>query len=106
MIAPPMARNVAIMEDLMRALLAAVGLLLIVPPALAQSSPGARELSYCERLYDLHDRYVVRLRPGGGPLLDGMAELAVDRCRSGRFAEGIPMLETKLHQARIPLPER
>jgi hypothetical protein len=84
----------------------AVGLVLVTPLALAQSSAGARELTYCQRLYDLHDRYVVRLRPGGGPLRDGMADLAIERCRHGRFQEGVPILESKLQGARIPLPER
>jgi hypothetical protein len=93
----------AIQEDLMRALMIAAGMALIAPVALAQAP---RDLAYCERLYDLHDRYVVRLKPGGSPMRDGMADLAVDRCRNGRFADGIPVLETKLQQAKIPLPDR
>ena len=87
----------------MRALMIAAGLALIAPSALAQAP---RDLAYCERLYDMHDRYVVRLKPGGSPIRDGMADLAVDRCRNGRFGEGIPVLEAKLQQARIPLPGR
>jgi len=90
-------------EDLMRALMIVVGLALVAPGALAQAP---RDLAYCERLYEMHDRYVVRLKPGGSPMRDGMADLAVDRCRNGRLAEGIPVLETKLQQAKIPLPDR
>lgn len=90
----------------MRALMIIVGLALIAPAALAQPAPAVRDLAYCERLYDMHDRYVVRLKPGGSQMRDGMADLAVDRCRNGRLVEGIPVLETKLQQAKIPLPDR
>lgn len=90
----------------MRGLIIAAGLALIAPSALAQAPQAMRDLAYCERLYDMHDRYVVRLKPGGSPMRDGMADLAVDRCRNGRFGEGIPVLETKLQSAKIPLPDR
>ena len=87
----------------MRALMIAVGLALIAPTAMAQAN---RDLAYCERLYEMHDRYVARIKRNGSTMRDGMADLAVDRCRSGRFAEGIPVLEAKLAQAKIPLPDR
>lgn len=90
----------------MRTLLIAVGLALIAPAAFGQQSPVAGELAYCERLYDMHGRYVARIQRNGSVMRDGMADLAVDRCRTGRFADGIPVLEAKLAQAKIPLPER
>ena len=84
------------------------GLALIAPftQAQAQAPQAARELNYCERLYEMTYRYVVPVSPNTGYLRDGMADLAVDRCRNGRFAEGIPVLEAKLQGSRIPLPER
>lgn len=87
----------------MRALMIAIGLALITPAAQAQAN---RDLAYCERLYEMHDRYVTRIKRNGGTMRDGMADLAVDRCRAGRFADGIPVLEAKLAQAKIPLPDR
>jgi len=90
----------------MRTLLIAASLALLAPAALAQSSPVAQELAYCERLYDMHDRYVARIQRSSSIMRDPMADLAVDRCRKGRFAEGIPVLENKLQQARLSLPER
>lgn len=90
----------------MRTLLIVAGLALVAPAALAQTPQADRERAYCERLYDMHDRYVARIKRNGSPMRDGMADLAVDRCRSGRFGEGIPVLEAKLAQARIPLPDR
>jgi hypothetical protein len=90
----------------MRTLLIAVGLALIAPAAFGQPSPATRERAYCERLYEMHDRYVARIKRNGSTMRDGMADLAVDNCRNGRFSEGIPVLEAKLAQARIPLPDR
>ena len=87
----------------MRALMIAIGLALITPAAQAQAN---RDLAYCERLYELHDRYVTRIKRNGGTMRDGMADLAFDRCRNGRFVDGIAALETKLTQAKIPLPDR
>lgn len=87
----------------MRALMIAIGLALIAPAASAQAN---RDLAYCERLYEMHDRYVARVKRNGGTMRDGMADLAIDRCRSGRFVDGIPVLEAKLQQAKIPLPDR
>ncbi len=89
----------------MRALMIAIGLALITPAAHAQTQAN-RDLAYCERLYEMHERYVARIKRFGGTARDGMADAAIDRCRNGRFADGIPVLETKLAQAKIPLPER
>jgi hypothetical protein len=72
----------------------------------AQQSPAARELNYCERLYEMTYRYVVPIRKTSAAMRDAMADLAVDRCRNGRFDEGIPILEAKLQSSLIPLPER
>jgi len=93
-------------EDAMRTLLIVAGLALVAPPALAQAPLADRERAYCERLYEMHGRYVARIKPGGSTIPDAMADLAVDRCRDGRFGEGVPVLEAKLQGARIPLPDR
>lgn len=90
----------------MRTFMIALGLALTASAALAQAPSAGRDLAYCERLYEMHDRYVARLRRSGSPMPDGLADLAVDRCRTGRFVEGIPILEAKLQGARIPLPDR
>lgn len=87
----------------MRVPMIAIGLALITPAVQAQAS---RDLAYCERLYEMHDRYVARVKRFGGTARDGMADAAIDRCRNGRFGEGIPVLELKLAQAKIPLPDR
>jgi hypothetical protein len=84
------------------------GLALIAPltQVEAQPSQAARELNYCERLYEMTYRYVAPIPRNVGYMRDGMADLAIDRCRNGRFAEGIPILEAKLQHSRIPLPDR
>ena len=84
------------------------GLALIAPLAQVQAQPSqaARELNYCERLYEMTYRYVAPIPRNVGYIRDGMADLAMDRCQHGRFAEGIPILEAKLQNARIPLPQR
>lgn len=84
------------------------GLALIAPLTQAQAQPpeAARELNYCERLYEMTYRYVVPVPRTVGYIRDSMADLAIDRCRTGRSAEGIPILEAKLQHSRIPLPDR
>ena len=84
------------------------GLALLAPLTQVQAQPpdAARELNYCERLYEMTYRYVAPIPRTVGYIRDGMADLAVDRCRNGRFAEGIPILEAKLQRSRIPLPDR
>lgn len=85
-----------------------IGLALVVPMAQVEAQPPqpGRERNYCEQLYEMTYRYVVPVHRRTGYVRDGMADLAVDRCRNGRFAEGIPILEAKLQGSRIPLPER
>ena len=83
------------------------GLALIIPMQVEAQPPRATsERNYCELLYEMSYRYVVPVGRRGTSIRDGMADLAVDRCRNGRFAEGIPVLEAKLQGARIPLPDR
>lgn len=87
-------------------LFAGLALLLPMSPVAAQQLQTASELGYCERLYEMTYRYVVPVGRSIGYVRDSMADLAVDRCRHGRFAEGIPILEAKLQGSRIPLPTR
>lgn len=84
------------------------GLVLVAPLSQLDAQPlqAARERNYCEVLYEMTYRYVVPVPRRTGYVRDGMADLAVDRCRNGRFAEGIPILEAKLQGSRIPLPDR
>ena len=84
------------------------GLVLLAPLAQvqAQAPEPARELNYCERLYEIAYRYVTPVRRTGTSMRDARADLGVDLCRRGRFSEGIPMLEARLQNDRIPLPER
>ncbi|MBX3500312.1 MAG: hypothetical protein KF889_12765 [Alphaproteobacteria bacterium] len=90
----------------MRTAIIALGVVLVAPIAAAQGPQADRDLAYCEQLFDMHGRYVAYPTRRGGTVRDGMADLAVDRCRNGRFAEGIPILEVKLQRVRIPLPQR
>lgn len=85
---------------------------LIVPAMLALSLAGAAlaqtgpsDLAYCENLYATWDRY---LSPRGESRstsgVDAIA--AVDQCRRGNTAAGIPVLEKKLRDGLFTLPRR
>ena len=70
--------------------------------AFAQTNDAA----YCKALSKKYEAFVVNMsghsvQPGG---LDGNA--AVEQCKAGNTAAGIPVLEQKLRDARIELPRR
>jgi hypothetical protein len=88
----------------MRVWIAATRSLLIV--GCQPAPPPSRELSYCEELFAIHERYLLPRGFDGNQRRDATADLAVDLCRRGRANEGIPILAGKLRSARWPLPER
>jgi hypothetical protein len=72
--------------------------------AVAQNT-GARDLAYCENLYAIWERYLAprgESRSTSG--VDALA--AVDQCRRGDTAAGIPVLEKKLRDGLFTLPRR
>ncbi len=66
--------------------------------------PPSPELAYCEEMFATFDRYLQPRDFDGNDRRDPMADLAIDLCRRGRLAEGIPILEQKLRRANWPLP--
>jgi hypothetical protein len=71
-------------------------------PGVAQSADAA----YCGALVQLYHRYVIKINsqsPNTGSL-DG--NVAVEQCRAGNPAAGIPVLEQKLRNAGVGLPAR
>ena len=85
----------------------AVVFLLAASSAHAQrrSSP---EQQYCEALSDLYMRYVgnPETQPRSVRRNDADAENALAQCRHGDAAGSIPVLERKLADNRITLPQR
>lgn len=85
---------------------------LIVPVALVASlggtavaQTGTSDLTYCENLYATWERYLAprgESRSASG--VDALA--AVDQCRRGNTAAGIPVLEKKLRDGLFSLPRR
>ena len=74
----------------------------ISSPALAQTDDAA----YCGALIQKFQRYVIKINsqsPNTGSL-DG--NVAVEQCRAGKTATGIPVLEQKLRGAGVELPAR
>ena len=70
--------------------------------ALAQTDDAA----YCGALIQKYHRYVIKINsqsPNTGSL-DG--NVAVEQCRAGNTAAGIPVLEQKLRSNGISLPAR
>jgi hypothetical protein len=62
--------------------------------------------TYCRRLIARYEAFVENMnghsnQPGG---LDG--QVAVEQCKQGNTAAGIPVLEHKLQDAKIALPKR
>jgi hypothetical protein len=93
-------RGVVCGDTVIAKFLCALGLCLVLTaPARAQSDDQA----YCAKLIELHYRYLPqteRLFP------DVASSVAIDQCKKGNAAEGIPVLEKKLLDARFTLPKR
>jgi hypothetical protein len=63
------------------------------------------DAAYCDALIRDYFRFVIKVgsHPNTGSL-DG--NVAVEQCRAGNFAAGIPVLERKLREAGVELPAR
>ena len=80
-------------------------LALLLAASLPVSAVAQTDTAYCDSLIRDYYRYVVKLgsRPNTGSL-DG--NVAVEQCRAGNTAAGIPVLEQKLRDAGVSLPVR
>jgi len=90
-----------------RLIVPAVLALSLAGTAFSQTAPqtGSSDLAYCENLYATYDRYIAprgESRSTSG--VDAIA--AVDQCRRGNAAAGIPVLEKKLRDGLFTLPRR
>jgi hypothetical protein len=70
------------------------------------ASAQVSDATYCRRLIARYEAFVENmnghvLQPGG---LDG--QVAIEQCKAGDTADGIPVLERKLQDAKIELPRR
>ena len=86
----------------------AVILLVSASSAQAQSRLSSPEQQYCEALSDLYMRYVgnPETQPRNVRRNDADAEKALAQCRHGAAAAPIPVLERKLVDNGITLPQR
>jgi hypothetical protein len=80
-------------------------LAMLLAASLPVSAVAQSDRAYCDSLIRDYYRYVVKLgsHPNTGSL-DG--NVAVERCRAGDTAAGIPILEQKLRNAGVSLPAR
>ena len=94
----------------MRRLVPAVAVVFLVATssAHAQGRLSPPEQQYCEALSDLYMRYVgnPETQPRSVRRNDADAEKALAQCRQGDAAASIPVLERKLADNRITLPQR
>jgi len=84
----------------------ALGLCLsLTAEAHAQAPSPASDTAYCAELSALYRRYLGNTGQGK-TFPDVSAAAAIDQCERGNTAEGIPVLEKKLRDARFTLPKR
>jgi hypothetical protein len=84
----------------------ALGLCLsLTAEAHAQAPGSASDMAYCAELSALYRRYLGNTGQGK-TFPDVSAAAAIDQCERGNTAEGIPVLEKKLRDARFTLPKR
>lgn len=82
--------------------LAAVAAGLLPVGASAQMSDAA----YCQALTQKYQAYVANISGGRArpDTVDG--SLAIEQCKAGNTAAGIPVLERRLRDAKVDLPSR
>ncbi|HTG18788.1 MAG TPA: hypothetical protein VK681_02030 [Reyranella sp.] len=83
-----------------RILLSLLALMLALPVA-ADAQGG--DAAYCAQLTFLYRRYVEN---SPGRQYDADAAIALDDCKNGNTAAGIPVLEKKLLESGFTLPEK
>ncbi len=65
------------------------------------------DAAYCKALMQKYEVYIFTTSVGRSPgvgTVDG--SVAIEQCKAGNTATGIPVLEKKLRNARIDLPSR
>ena len=71
------------------------------------ASAQMNDAAYCKALTQKHEIYISNMSVGRSPgagTVDG--NVAIEQCKAGNTAAGIPILEKKLRDARIDLPAR
>ena len=82
--------------------LAPVAGLIALSPALAVADDAA----YCQALSALARKFVGGAGGDGGSAPDLGTIGAIEDCRKGNYARGIPYLEKRLRDSRVTLPAR
>jgi hypothetical protein len=83
-----------------------------LPPLIALALPAlaaparADDASYCRALSELGNHYLITNTGDGRAMPDLNTAIAIDECRKGNFAAGIPVLEQKLRNNGFTLPKR
>ena len=71
------------------------------------ASAQTTDADYCKALAQKYEIYVSSKTTGhtpGSGTIDG--SVAIEQCKAGNTAAGIPVLENKLRDARVDLPPR
>ena len=71
------------------------------------ASAQMNDAAYCKALTQKYEVYIFTTSVGRSPgvgTVDG--SVAIEQCKAGNTATGIPVLEKKLRNARIDLPSR
>lgn len=86
----------------------AIAVMMATLPAYAQGGGSSAEQKYCAALSDLYQRYVgnPETEPRNVRRNDADAEEAMTQCRRGNTAAAVPVLERKLTDNKITLPQR
>ena len=72
----------------------------------SMASAAADDATYCKALTEKYNAYIAN-RAGRTPNMGGVdASVAIEQCKAGKTAEGIPVLERKLRDGKIDLPPR
>lgn len=80
---------------------------LLVSPFLASTSASAQTMddaAYCQALIKQYFKFAPAHRREMAGTVD--VNVAIEKCKAGNTAAGIPVLESKLRDAKVDLPSR
>ncbi len=79
---------------------------LAVVSTMAVQAQG-NDAAYCKALADKYTTYVSNMQSGRSPMPESPdIQVAIDQCKKGNTAAGIPVLEQKLRNAKLDLPPK
>jgi predicted lipid-binding transport protein (Tim44 family) len=92
----------------MKTLVGKIGFVVaLAMPAMASAQGKMSDADYCKALGDKYKTYFSNMQSGRSPMPEPAdVQVAMEQCKAGNTAAGIPVLEQRLKNGKVDLPPR